>query len=173
MTETCKSWRRSGGWIFTRAQKRIFAIDTGKVTCKGFSNSNSHAFGKLSHRQMKAIVKRLWSKHRGVERGIMTDLNTLYALVKGILEDDEKARGNDMWLYLQVCKVKNLDAVAQPFYIVMQKTKDLGLPNFESVSRARRKVQMEHEELKPSKEIQDIRDDYEQMYFEWALRGNG
>ena len=102
----------------------------------------------------------------------MTDLNTIYALVKNILEDDTKARGNDMWLYLQVCKIKNLDAVAQPFYIVMQRTSELGLPNFESVSRARRKVQMEHEELKPSKEIQDARGEYEQMYFEWALRGS-
>lgn len=101
----------------------------------------------------------------------MTDLNTLYKLVKTILEGDKKARGNDMLLYLQVCKIKNLDAVAMPFYIVMQKASELGLPAFESVSRARRKVQMEHEELKPSKEIQDIRSNYEQMFFEWALRG--
>lgn len=98
----------------------------------------------------------------------MADLDTMYKLVKSILEDDTKSRGNDMWLYLQVCKIKNLDAVAQPFYIVMQKASEMGLPAFESVSRARRKVQMEHEELKPSKEIQEIREEYEQMYFEWA-----
>lgn len=98
----------------------------------------------------------------------MTDMNTMYALVKNILEVDAKARENDMFLYLQVCKLKNLDAVAMPFYIVMQKASELGLPAFESVSRARRKVQMEHEELKPSKGIQDIRSDYEQMFFEWA-----
>lgn len=100
----------------------------------------------------------------------MADLDTLQKLVEEILETDTKARGDDAWLYLQVCKVKNLDAVAQPFYIVMQMTKELGLPTFDSISRIRRKVQMEHEELKPSKQVQDIRDDYEQMYFEWALR---
>lgn len=101
----------------------------------------------------------------------MTDMNTIYTLVKNILEDDTKARGNDMFLYLQVCKIKNLDAVAQPFYVVMQRSKELGLPSYESVSRARRKVQEDHEELKPCKAVQDAREEYEQMMFEWALRG--
>ena len=98
----------------------------------------------------------------------MTDMNTMYALVKNILETDTKARKNDMLLYLQVCKLKNLDAVAQPFYIVMQRSKELGLPSYETVSRARRKVQEEHEELKPSKNVQDVREEYEQMMFDWA-----
>ena len=98
----------------------------------------------------------------------MTDMNTMYALVKNILETDAKARENDMLLYLQVCKLKNLDAVAQPFYIVMQRSKELGLPSYETVSRARRKVQEEHEELKPTKIVQDAREEYEQMMFDWA-----
>lgn len=98
----------------------------------------------------------------------MTDMNTMYDLVKNILETDTKARENDMLLYLQVCKLKNLDAVAQPFYIVMQRSKELGLPSYETVSRARRKVQEEHEELKPSKIVQDAREEYEQMMFVWA-----
>ena len=98
----------------------------------------------------------------------MTDMNTMYALVKNILEDDSKARENDMLLYLQVCKIKNLDAVAQPFYVVMQRSKELGLPSYETVSRARRKVQEDHEELKPSKAVQDIKEEYEQMMLEWA-----
>lgn len=101
----------------------------------------------------------------------MNDLDTLYNVVKTILENDVKARENDMFLYLQVCKLKNMDAVAKPFYIVMQKAKELGLPAYESVSRARRKVQEEYEELKPCKAVQDARKEYEQIVFDWVTGG--
>lgn len=102
----------------------------------------------------------------------MTDLDTLYKLVKEILEVDGKSRGNDMWLYVQVCKNKNHAVLKQPFYLVMEKSNEYGLPAFESVSRARRKVQSDHPELKPSEAVQERREEYEQMYFEWAIGGN-
>lgn len=98
----------------------------------------------------------------------MIDLDTMYELVRSILVMDRRARENDMWLYAQVIKRKNMSVMNEPFYIVMCRAKDYGLPAFESVSRARRKVQMEHEELKPSGEVQAIREEYEQMYFDWA-----
>lgn len=96
------------------------------------------------------------------------DLDKIYDCVKDILEHDEKARGDDSVLYVKICKIKNPDVLSMPFYVVMQNARKLGLPAFESVSRARRKVQSDFEELKPSESICDARSECEQMFFEWA-----
>ena len=101
----------------------------------------------------------------------MTDLDTMYNTVKDIMAHDVKARGNDMYLYVQVSKLKNVDAIKMPFYVVMCDYSKYGLPNYETVSRARRKVQSEHPELKPCEAIQNIREENEQLFFSWATGG--
>ena len=100
----------------------------------------------------------------------MTDLDNIYDCVKEILEHDIKARGDDSVLYVKVCKIKNPAVLTLPFYMVMQDTRKLKLPAFESVSRARRKVQSDFEELKPSESICEAREECEQMFFEWAQK---
>lgn len=98
----------------------------------------------------------------------MTDMDNIYDCVKSILEHDDKARGDDAVLYVKMCKLKNPDVLSMPFYVVMQRSRELGLPAFESVSRARRKVQSDFEYLKPSERICEARSEQEQMMFEWA-----
>ena len=99
----------------------------------------------------------------------MTDLNTIYNLVKGILEIDTKTRDDDMYLYVQFCKYIGIKAALKlPFYVVMVHSKEFGMPSYESVSRARRKVQSECPELRASEETKAARQEYEQMYLEWA-----
>lgn len=101
----------------------------------------------------------------------MADLDTIYKMVKEILEADTKSRDSDMWLYVQYCKVKNKTVLTKPFYMVMERSNEYGLAPFESVSRARRKVQSEHAELRGSEAVNKIRSEYEQMYFDWATGG--
>ena len=49
----------------------------------------------------------------------------------------------------------------------------LGLPAFESVSRARRKLQAENEELRGSSENQKAREERELEMFEYSLKNKG
>lgn len=99
----------------------------------------------------------------------MADLNRIYDLVKEILQIDTKARDDDMYLYAQFCKQKECSkALKEPFYLVMSNASKYGLPAYESVSRARRKVQSECPELRASEETKAARQEYEQMYLEWA-----
>lgn len=120
---------------------------------------------------MKAICKTSVLHTTEVKGGGMTDLNSLYKQVIEILQVVKKSRESDMWLYVQVCKRKNIDALSLPFYLVMGNYEKYGLPVFESVSRARRKAQEEQPELKPSQEICEKRKEYEQMYFDWVTGG--
>lgn len=101
----------------------------------------------------------------------MADLDTIYMMVKNILETDKMSRDSDMWLYVQFCKVKNKNVLNLPFYLVMETYSDYGLPPFESVSRARRKVQSEHAELRSSSAVAKVRAEYEQLYFDWVTGG--
>lgn len=98
----------------------------------------------------------------------MADLDKMYNIVMQILTDNERARDDDMYLYALFAKIKNLEICSKPFYEVMERASEFGLPSFESVSRARRKVQAEHIELKASEHKKSIRGEYEQMFLEWA-----
>lgn len=118
---------------------------------------------------LKAVVfARSWSTY-GQKGGRMTDLNTIYDLVKDILVIDTRARDDDMYLYVQFCKQRDCkEALKMPFYVVMEHSSEFGMPSYESVSRARRKVQSECPELRASEETKAARQEYEQMYLEWA-----
>ena len=62
-------------------------------------------------------------------------------LIKTILESDRKARNSDYYLWVKVCELKCPQSLNKPFRYVISNRNELGLPNFESVGRARRKVQ--------------------------------
>ena len=70
----------------------------------------------------------------------MRNLKTIEKKVRAILEKNEDARNDDMVLYLALCNVCLKDAGAMPLAEIMTQHKYLGLPNFESVSRTRRKL---------------------------------
>ncbi len=91
----------------------------------------------------------------------MYDLKNTTALVKSILEQDKQSRNSDSFLYLKVLSVVadqkgvRLEAVSVPFFLLnLQGTE---FPPFESVRRARQKLQRRHPELAACEAVQEYR----------------
>jgi hypothetical protein len=97
------------------------------------------------------------------------------ALVKTILEEDQKARNSDSYLYLKViehiAEKKQLPLSNITILHFLLHMKDYGFPPFESVRRARQKLQAAFPELAASKEVADQRADNEEAYREFAREG--
>lgn len=92
--------------------------------------------------------------------------------VKKILTEHEEARGNDDILYILVCDDFYAGIKSLNFGYVMAYREKLNIPSYKSVERARRKLQEKHEELKPCKELVEIRADLEEehrLYYGGAL----
>lgn len=86
--------------------------------------------------------------------------DNLYNIVLNVLENSPISRGDDFILYGMVCKDLGVD-INEKFRTVLANHKQLKLPSFESVSRARRKVF----ELRPDLNIiKEIRADEEVLY---------
>lgn len=98
----------------------------------------------------------------------MRNLKTIECKVKAILEKDEEARNDDMLLYLKVCNTCLKGTGAMPFAEVMAQYKYLGLPNFESVGRTRRKLQEKYPELAGNAHVKKLRRSREQDYRRYA-----
>lgn len=102
-------------------------------------------------------------------------LNTTLALVKEILEEDEKARNSDNHLYLKVIEsIVNskgfpidLDNLAITDFLSNMDL--LGFPPFESVRRARQKNQAKYPWLDASNEVALFRAENEEAYREFAV----
>ena len=97
-------------------------------------------------------------------------------LVKEILENDKRARNSDTYLYLQVLYkvglIKGIDVNAMSVTEFLLKRNELGFPCYETVSRARRKVQEEHPELAGTDDVEAQRIINERVYRDYAKRKN-
>lgn len=82
-------------------------------------------------------------------------------LVQDILEKNIRARGNDNYLYREVCQRLNCDVLGVPLGAVLVEFDRYNIPSIESVGRARRKLQAQYPELRPTKEVEQMR--YEQQ----------
>ena len=102
----------------------------------------------------------------------MDDLKTIKALVKSILEVDEKARNSDSYLYLKVIKHKavNYGIDLQQITIVdfLSNMSNSVFPPFESVRRARQKLQEKCPHLAADPVIELFRAENEEVYREFA-----
>lgn len=101
----------------------------------------------------------------------MKRLETIENEVKKILDKDIRARKDDMYLYYIYCTkygVLNSKAFVRLFYNKSFR-KEYNVPVFESVSRARRKLQQEYEYLRPEKQVQDARINKEADYIRYAI----
>ena len=78
-------------------------------------------------------------------------------LVKDILQEDESTRSSDKYLYYAVCKRLNGTALDDKLGDFLLTFSDYNLPQFESVGRARRKIQAQFPELRPTEDIQRTR----------------
>ena len=88
-------------------------------------------------------------------------INKVHSIVKNILEDEIKTRSDDMYLYYIFC-TKYMSVSADNFYKIFQDNRFRnikGISVFETVSRARRKIQSLYEELRPPKDVQEARID--------------
>lgn len=94
----------------------------------------------------------------------MENLKTIEQKVKAVLEQDADARNDDMTLYVRLCDTYVKGISQQRLDTVLLQYKLFGLPNFESVSRIRRKLQAEQPELMGSTRTQQTREQQERIY---------
>lgn len=101
-----------------------------------------------------------------------TELKTTKALVKAILEQYPKARNSDSFLYLKVLGVladkEGMDMGRIPVTTFLLNMSAWNFPPFESVRRARQKLQRQFPELSASKEVQECRDENEFVFNAFA-----
>lgn len=95
-------------------------------------------------------------------------MNNYYNAVRNILLEDPRTRDNDMLLYAVFCAKFNLVRPEETFYDVLFNAKRKKLPSYESITRARRKVQEMEEYLCGEK--RNARKEQEQKYREFYRR---
>lgn len=105
----------------------------------------------------------------------MDELKSTAKLVKSILIEDKNARNSDDFLYYLVCKtvLKNhdVDIKTIPFETALLWRKVYKLPPFETVRRARQKIQAECPELSSTVKVQTARANKITDYRAFALSG--
>lgn len=103
-------------------------------------------------------------KEKGATK--LTKLNQIKAIVGRVLEAHEEARKDDFVLFALVC-----DEMGVPcnfdFRTMLREHKLFGLPSWESVSRARRKIQAEYRALTDAKTVEKRKEE-EAKYKEFA-----
>lgn len=99
----------------------------------------------------------------------MIDLMTTKDIVAELLEEDPRTRDSDDILYLQIIRRNGLSGVSVDHFF--QNRKSMGIPPFESVRRARQKVQEENPELCGKNKEQ--REEAQKAYYEFALTDGG
>ena len=77
----------------------------------------------------------------------MSKLNTMEKVVLEVLEQSPISRADDYALMWLVCEKIKPELVEKPFADVMYHHHTLGLPNWETVTRCRRKIQAQRPDL--------------------------
>lgn len=97
------------------------------------------------------------------------ELYKLDDTVKSVLERYPETRSDDFILVYSVYREINFkDVTIKPFHEIMLYHKQFGLPPFESVTRARRKIQSKHPELANEK-TKKLREKQENEYIKYAI----
>ena len=105
----------------------------------------------------------------------MYDLKNTTALVKSILEQDKQARNSDSFLYLKVLSVVadqkgiNLNFISVPDFLI--NLQGVEFPPFESVRRARQKLQAAFPHLAACEAVEGFRAENEAEYRAYARAG--
>ena len=95
-------------------------------------------------------------------------------LVKLILEQDEKARNSDNYLYLRVLesiaasRKWNISLLSMSVSYFLLNMSEMGAPGFETVRRSRQKIQRQFPELAGSDAVGKMRTDREKAFREFA-----
>lgn len=103
------------------------------------------------------------------------ELKNTKALVKSILEQDQRARNSDSFLYFRLLgilgKERGLNMDFIPVTVFLLNMAEWGFPPFESVRRSRQKLQAAFPELAASKAVADQRADNEVTFRDFAREG--
>lgn len=103
----------------------------------------------------------------------MLDLKNTTALVKSILEHDKQSRNSDSLLYLKVLTAEakqkgiDLEKMTVPYFLL--NLHGAGLPPFESVRRARQKIQASYPELAACERVCGFRAENERDFRAYAV----
>lgn len=98
----------------------------------------------------------------------MSDLIHISDIVKEILIYHPKTRNSDFDLYKEVCRNINPVVMGMPFGTVMGCHKELKIPSFESVTRARRKIVSKNPLLAGDSDVEAVRTEKESEFREYA-----
>lgn len=102
----------------------------------------------------------------------MNDLKNTTALVKALLERDERCRNSDGFLYLNVLHTiayqKNISLRLMTVADFLMNHYGTNFPPFETVRRARQKVQSENPNLAACKSVKEFRAENEAAYRAFA-----
>ena len=105
----------------------------------------------------------------------MYDLKNTTALVKSILEQDKQARNSDSVLYLKVlssvAKQKGIDLEKMTVPYFLLNLHGVEFPPFESVRRARQKLQAAFPELAACDTVEGFRAENEAKFRAYARAG--
>ena len=93
-------------------------------------------------------------------------------LVRELLENEPKTRNSDDLLYLKVCERTNASALNKPFWYVFANRNAMNVPPFESVRRARQKLQEHHPELRGTDDAEAQKVVNEQIMRDYARKVN-
>lgn len=100
---------------------------------------------------------------------MIQEMEKIQDTVKRVLMEHPSTRNSDTDLYIAVCKEVNPTACRLTLVDAFEHRKELGLPNYESVGRARRRLQSKYKELRACTAVEHQRaENYEEMK-EWAL----
>ena len=77
----------------------------------------------------------------------MAKLYVMESIVLQVLKENPAARSDDYILMLLICQKIDSALINEPFESVMKFHKVNGLPNWETVTRCRRKIQAKYPEL--------------------------
>ena len=98
----------------------------------------------------------------------MRDLYKTSDIVKNILEEKPATRDSDDLLYFEVCKELCPHVLDYKLGDVLLTFNDYDIPRYESVGRARRKIQSENPWLGSSEKVKGWRTDNEGKYREYS-----
>ena len=100
-------------------------------------------------------------------KAMKKEFKKVNVLVTYVLETYPKTRNSDNLVYLKVIETLGEGNARKPISEIFLNRELLGLPCFESVSRARRKIQAEREDLKANPIVQDFRTEKEEQFREF------
>lgn len=92
------------------------------------------------------------------------DFDSVIDATRQVLKTYPNTRNDDGFLVSKVIETMNPAIKGLKFNFVMENRKALGLPSFETITRARRKIQANHPSLRAIKQVEEARADLEEEF---------